>query len=156
MISAAFEALADDVFVFRLAETGKRFLPEGAGFPNADILEPSSADKAEAVCRGQEPGVSVWDREHSSLEQATRLWFHPKQPPAGVRGFGAPVRSLREIARVRERSLFVVSDPLPKERGPGGEGHSLIEGLKRPPGTARPAHKMLLLKLVEACTEVFE
>lgn len=43
----AFEPLAETAFVFRLAETGKRFLPECARFPNADIFEPSSEDKAQ-------------------------------------------------------------------------------------------------------------
>lgn len=156
MSPSAFEPLADEALVFRLAETGKCFLPKGARFPNADIFQPTSADKAEAERRGREPGVSVWDREYSSLEQSTRLWFHPEQPPPGVRGFGALVAAFKETARARDRSLSVVADPRPKEHGPGAEGHSLIEGLKRPGGTPRPAHKMLLSKLVEACTEVLE
>ena len=154
MSPGPFKPLAQDAFVFRLAETGKRFLPEGSRFPNADLFEPSSADKAAAARRGREPGISVWDRAHTSLVQASRLWFRRGEPPTGVRGFGAQVGVFKKTALAWDRALEVVADPLPQEHGPGAGGHSLMEGLKRPAGTPRPIHKKLLSKLVEVCTEV--
>lgn len=149
-----FSPLPDITSVFRLAETGGRFLPVGAPMPNADIWEPSSEDKRDAEARGRVPGVSVWEQGRASTDQARRLRFAPEPPPAGVRAFAATVSALREVGRRHQRPMEVLADPLPEDRGPGADGHALVEGLKRPAGVPRPEHKRMLDDLLRVLEEI--
>ena len=150
----SFEPLADDATVFRLVEYGTKFLPEGAQLPTSDLFVLTSRDKQQAEERGREPGVSVWDRSLTSVPQATALRYTPHAPPDDVRAFGLAVQAVRSFGRQYELAIDVVADPLEEDLGPGAEGHSAIEGLKRPDGYPRKRHKALLLDMAEACVEV--
>ena len=149
-----FERLPDAAFVFRLAETGKSYLPPGVRLPNAELFEPSTEDKREGERRRRPAGVSVWDQALATVDQATAIRFAPADPPEGVRAFGLEVREVLTIGSIHNRQLEIVADPRPEEDGPGAEGHSLIEGLERPRGLPRPHHKNLLTDLIDASEEV--
>ncbi len=154
MSRSQFDPLPDDAFVFRLAETGKSFLPKGARLPNAGFFRPSSEDEKEAERTGRPPGVSSWDRELTSVEDAKRIRFLPKDPPEGVRAFGLLVQTIRDVGLERDNELDVVAVPRPVEQGPGAVGHAHIEGLARKPGQARPQIKGIRASLADACTEL--
>ena len=149
-----FEPLSDGVFVFRLAETGKSFLPKGARLPNADFFRPSTDDEEEAERIGRPPGLSVWDRGLTNLEDAKRIRFAPEDSRDRVRAFGLLVQTIKSIGMERRRELGVVAVPLPTEEGPGADGHAHIEGFARAPGESRPLIKGLRAALADACTEV--
>lgn len=150
----SFEPLADDATVFRLVEYGTKFLPPGARLPTLDLFEPTTRDKAQAKERGREPGVSVWDRSLTSVPQATTIRYARGTAPDDVRAFGLVVGEIRTVSHEYEREVDVVTDPLEEDRGPGAEGHSAIEGLKRPDGYQRKRHKAFLLDLADACSEM--
>ena len=154
MTRSPFEHLPDDSFVYRLAETGKSFLPKGARLPNAEFFRPSSEDERESEKTERPPGVSVWDRELTAVEHAKRIRFSPGDPPDEVRAFGLLVKVIRSIGRRRNVAVDVVAAPLPPENGPGAEGHAHIEGLARKKGQSRLVIKGLRAELAEACIEV--
>ena len=154
MSRSLFEPLPDDAFVFRLAETGKLFLPRGALLPNAEFFHPSSEDEREAEKSGRSPGVSVWDRELTTVENAKRIRFSPGDLPDGVRAFGLLVKVVRSIGQKRAVAVDVVAVPLPPNNGPGADGHAHIEGLERKKGQPRLVIKGLRADLAEACEEV--
>ena len=149
-----FEPLPDVAFVFRLAETGKSFLPKGARLPNANFFRPSTDDEEEAKRIGRPPGLSVWDRGLTNVEDAKRIRFAPEDSQGGVRAFGLLVQTIKSIGLERRRELGVVAVPQPTEVGPGADGHAHIEGLARAPRESRPLIKGLWTALSDACTEV--
>ena len=120
------------------------FLPQDAVRPSADWLRPTSADVREGKERGRTPGVSLWDRELASVEQACNL--------SGKRGgeaFGMTVARSIEIGRQHDRELAVVYDPLDEhEPTPGWQGHALLEGLHWPGKAQKRARKALREALV--------
>jgi hypothetical protein len=153
MARVPFMPLPAAAFVFRLAEIGKRFLPEDAVLPLSDFFIPSSEDRRQAGDRGRSAGVSVWDLALTTVVQAESIRFNPDTPSGAVRAFGLHVGTARDIGRACGKEIDVVADPLPGERGPGAEGHSLIEGLERK-GGPRPEYRRMLDRLVSACEEV--
>ena len=149
-----YDSLLDEAFVYRLAETGSAFLPKGENFPNASLFRPSSMDEKESATSGRPPGVSVWDRQLTCVNDASRIRYSPKEPPEGIRAFGLTVQRIREIAREREHHLAVVAVPLSPSLGEGANGHAHIEGLKRERGQSRNMMKGLRADLIHACVEV--
>ncbi len=147
-----FEPLPIDTVVFRLAKEDSKFLPPGALSPNADIWAPSSGDEAEGKERGRPPGVSVWDVRRTSPAQAITIRFGEKPPP--TRAFAAKVQAILAAGEQHGRTLHAFADPLPVERGPGADGHALIEGIARPIGVSRVEHKQLLDALVQILQEL--
>lgn len=145
-----FSPVADDRMVFRLVATGSVFLPAGAILPLPIWFEPSSGDVAEGAARGRRPGLSAWDRSLASVEQACDLTQRP-----GQLAFGLSAGAVREVGGRFGRALDIVYDPLDAlSPRAGWEGHVLIEGLKRSPETARPAHKDCLIELARRCGPV--
>lgn len=149
-----FEPLPESAFVFRLAETNSMFIPEGARLPNAELFTPSSKDKEEAKKRGRPPGVSVWDRDLTTVEQARTIRYWPNEPPDGIRAFSLNVGFVRGVGKQFDRQIDVVADPESQEKGPGASGHSLIEGLKRPPDQSRKLFKDIWATLAGACKDI--
>ncbi|MCP4602835.1 MAG: hypothetical protein GY847_20345 [Proteobacteria bacterium] len=157
MTRVLFEPLPSTAFMFRLAETGKHFLPEKDPPLLPDSFRPSSQDEKEGEENNRPPGVSVWDRELTTLAEAKRIRFMPKQPPKGVRAFGLTVASIREKGQAWDTHLDVVAAPYPASIGPGAAGHSHIEGLMRQPGKEKRVIRELRLALVDEAlkNEVF-
>jgi hypothetical protein len=142
-----YSPLADGAFIFRLADPGSQFLPMDAELPLPRWFEPSSGDVAEGEKRGRPPGLSVWDKQYATVEDARQLLGRPQSA-----AFGMSVAGCKLISQTHKREIAVVSDPL-DEQAPklGWEAHALIEGLKRPPGTTRQAHLDLLTELAQSC-----
>ena len=91
---------------------------------------------------------SVWDTELTSVAQAhVFMAFTEKQP-----AFCFGVASFKGVGKAFERPVDIVADPLTGDRRPGREGHSLVEGLKRPGGCPKKRHKDFLLNLVNLCS----
>jgi hypothetical protein len=145
-----FSPLPDEASIFRLADPGSQFLPADAELPLPRWFEPSSGDVEEGAARGRPPGVSVWDRARATVENARQL----TQRPQGM-AFGLRVGSCKSIGQRHQRELAVVADPLEaRQTEPGWDAHSLLEGLKRPPGVTRQAHKDLLTELSQSCQKL--
>lgn len=137
--------------VFRLAVEGQKvFLPYGAALPLPEWFQPTKEDEAEGVVRGRVPGLSVWNCARTGTADAARIRWG-EAVPDGVRAFAIGVDRVREIGEREGRRLDVVADPLDPSDGEGADGHALIEGLKRPDGTPRAAHRQLLTVLVAGC-----
>jgi hypothetical protein len=146
--------------VFRLARVGGGFLPPGHRLPKPEWLEPDKQDIAEAAKSGRAPGLSVWDTELATHEDA--CWWRDV-PPEDYRSFAAPISKLLACGARHARSLGVVADPLPTDEprlkvAPVGvqqrlvraaEGHSLIEGIARPEGAPKQGHKLFRAELAE-------
>ncbi|MCP4679614.1 MAG: hypothetical protein GY854_29800 [Deltaproteobacteria bacterium] len=146
-----FEPLPDNALVFRVGQTGKEFFPEGARFPNEKFFVPSSTDVKEGKKRGRRPGLSAWDRELTTPDQAKTLMFNPTPSKAKLAVFGLITGTIRNIGQQAGVELDVVADPLTTRHEPGADGHALIEGLKRPPGGDRLLYKGVRDDLVETC-----
>ncbi|MBN1209976.1 MAG: hypothetical protein JXB05_34310 [Myxococcaceae bacterium] len=145
-----FSPLPDDALIFRLADPGSQFLPADAELPLPRWFEPSSGDVEEGERRNRPPGLSVWDRDRATVENARQL----TQRPQGM-AFGLKVGFCKSLGQHHQRELAVVADPLDaRQPEPGWDGHSLVEGLKRPPGGTRQAHKDLLMALSQSCQKV--
>lgn len=145
-----FSLLPDDALIFRLVERGSEFLPADAELPLPRWFEPSSGDVKEGEARGRPPGLSVWDRERATVGEARQLVGRPQ----GL-SFGLKVGLCKSTGLCHQRELAVISDPLEaRQPAPGWDAHSLIEGLKRPPGVDRTKHKDLLSALSQACQKV--
>lgn len=145
-----FSPLPDEALIFRLADPGSQFLPTDAELPLPRWFEPSSGDVKEGELRNRPAGLSVWDQGRATVENARQL----TQRPRGM-AFGLEVSSCKRIGQVHGRELAVVADPLDaRAPEPGWDGHSLIEGLKRPPGVDRQAHRDLLSALSNTCRKV--
>jgi hypothetical protein len=84
------------------------------------------------------------------VENARQLTQRPREM-----AFGLNVGHCKSIGQRHRRELAVVADPLDaRQPEPGWDGHCLIEGLKRPPGGDRQAHKDLLTELSQSCQKV--
>lgn len=159
-----FAPLAGEAIVFRVVRAGGGFLPEGQRLPKPEWLEPTAEDQKDGEARGRPPGLSVWDEAVASLDDA--CWFRGMERDAGVRSFSIQVAAALAVGQRHARELTVVCDPesidqdaarwrtLTEERQQhlvdAAQGHSLIEGLRRPAGGARKPHRSLLLALTEA------
>lgn len=157
-----YSALSGDSEVFRTVSVGGVFLPPGHDLPLPAWLEPSSDDEAEAQSTGRLVGLSVWDR---SLTNFTKACAWRRVDEASERAFSASVASIRQAGAAHGRAVDVVADPLDTgmseyaslleslsavERDSqrrSAEGHSLIEGIKRPPGTPKSEHRAFRDKL---------
>jgi len=155
-MSERYFSLSSESSVFRTVQTGGGFLPAGHLFPKPEWLEPNERDQQDADRTGRVAGLSVWDRAKATVVQAC-VWrqLEPEQQVA----FAASVGSLREAARAYERDLDVVSDPLPVDEEPwagilaahpdgmrssqrfSADGHTLVEGIKRPADVERRRHR---------------
>jgi hypothetical protein len=110
--------------------------------PLPDWLEPTSTDKREAEVSGRPPGISVWDTELTTVAQARQ------HAGNGGHAFTLGVGALRTTAARFNRPLDVVRNPVP---GEGGDGHSLVEGMKRPEGLERRLQKDFLQAVLQLC-----
>lgn len=148
-----FAPLSDEAEVFRLARVGSRFLTRDQILPLPEWLIPSTGDREEGVRRGRPAGLSVWDRERTSLQQAKSFLTGE----GDVRGFVIPIREARTVAERHSRQLAFVRDSIcPRDPREGCDGHSLIEGLERPHGVLKTANKDLLSSLRDCCVPLNE
>ena len=154
MSSEPFDPLPDDARVFRLAETGSHFLPEGARLPTREIFQPTTDDIEEGRQRDREPGVSVWDEARTTVPQAATIRYDREDYPEGIKAFALVVGTIRTLGVENDRRIDVVADPRIGDDWPGADGHCAIEGLQRPRGYPKRQHKALLVGLVEACNEL--
>lgn len=138
-------------------------MPIGARLPLPEWLEPQKEDRAEAERSGRPAGLSVWSTPPAG--HADACW-HRCLDPETQRSFVTLVGTIRRIAQDHGRFVDVVADPL--EFDPMNEchgrvpqdaqgrfvealtGHSLVEGIRRPDGTSRSAHKDFRAALVDA------
>lgn len=145
-----FSPLPESATIFRLAEPGTAFLPEGRVLPLPDWLRPTKADEEEGARRGRLPGLSVWDHALSTTAQGRRL----SGRGASALAFSAAVADLVERAHTFAGGavpLDLVRDPLLDHRPePGWEGHALVEGLARLPGQPKSRYKELRSAMVDA------
>lgn len=151
-----YSPLPDDSAVFRTIGTGGVFLPAGHELPLPEWLEPTSGDISEARLSGRPAGVSVWDQSMTSFRQAC-VWRGAAEDRE--RHFVAHVSRIRRVGAEHQRPLDVVADPLdtaspeyaaivnespPHSRASQEKsalGHALIEGIKRPAGVTKGAHR---------------
>jgi len=151
-----YSPLPSEALVFRTIQPGKGFLPPGHELPLPAWLEPNDTDANEAAAVGRVPGLSVWDASLTSFPQAC-AWR--RKVVSEQLGFGAEVGRIRRLGVAHGRSVDVVADPLdvgaPEwvavlEQTPederailraSGEGHSLVEGIKRDKGSDQKAHR---------------
>lgn len=147
--------------VFRLARRGGGHLPSGHRLPKPEWLEPNDPDKSAAATSGRTPGISVWDAAYASVEDA--CWFR-NIPRSSQEAFGATVQAILDVGAGHARAMGVVVDPETVPTGEArwqaldesararltmaAEGHSLIEGISKPSGVARPDHRAFLDALV--------
>lgn len=118
---------------FRLANRGSTFLPRDAVLPVDTWLRPTDSDVREGRARGRPAGLSVWEHERTTVEQAGLLVGKPS-----AEAFGMSVERCIEVGRRLDRSLAVVLDPLDdRAPQPGWSGHSLLEGLEWEGSTKR-------------------
>ena len=94
-------------------------------------------------------GVSVWDDDKTTVEQAWSIRRQGASEQPTDRAFAAKVASIRQTGLDHDRVVDVVSDPEDPEAGPGWEGHSLIEWLKRPSGTTKADHTAFMRELIK-------
>lgn len=157
-----FEALSDSVRVFRMARVGGGFLPAGHVLPKPEWLEPDPQDIAEGERTGRPAGVSVWDAAIAKHEDA--CWIRQVQAAEQL-SFSAEVGRLKHVASQHQRELAIVADPLPSlSTDPRWEtlqepqrasitstasGHTLVEGIRRPAGVSKGAHKSFREELAQ-------
>ena len=148
-----YEALNDENVVARNVKMHGGFLPLGHLLPKPEWLEPTKDDVAAAARSDRPPGLSVWDYELASHQDA--CWWRDVDPTE-YKSFRAAVSELRGVAARHDRPLSIVGDPLETEGVPRLEaedsptqarlrkaalGHSLVEGIKRPTGASKKDHK---------------
>lgn len=139
-----------DNVVFRLVVPGGSFMPKGMTQPLPDLFLPTDADRAHAAASARPPGLSVWDRDYTTLAQA-RVLTHRGEAVA----FGLEAGTIREIGAQATIPLEVRYDFDPEiANHPGSEGHAVIEGLARPPGTPRATFRTLRQRLLERCAPI--
>lgn len=144
------ERVPGDACVFRLANRGTDFLPADAVLPTSGLFRPSSDDEAEGKERGRPPGLSVWDRGRTTVEQAQHLADKPESE-----AFGLLAERVRQIGVSQGLNLDVWYDALDeRESEPGADGHALIEGLARPEGKPKKTYRDVRRKLAEACEAI--
>ena len=149
-----FEPLPVGAFIFRITERGKRFLPPDAKLPLPDFFRPTSKDEEQGASLDRPAGLSVWDRELCSVENAKKIVFLPDSHPEEVQAFGLTVEMTKKIGKANSAPLDVVAFPYPPEKGPGAAGHAHVEGLARPPGASKKQYKALRLALADSCVDI--
>lgn len=133
-------------------------MPVGHQLPLPAWLEPTRQDIEDAERTGRPAGLSVWDVERTSRLQACR-WR--QVDPSTELAFAAGVATIRQIGEAHERALDVVADPLDtgqpawanallgvpnddrEAQRRSAEGHSLVEGLRRPESSSKKQHRDL-------------
>ncbi len=144
-MASGFARVPDEEWVYRLADPGGAFLPEGVVLPLPAWLRPTRADVQEAEARGRRPGLSVWRRDYTKVVEARKLANKPRGLAFTVQAGGC-----RRVGSRAGIDVDVVADPLHAARpAPGWDGHALVEGLARPPGAARSTYRNLRAALAE-------
>lgn len=139
-----FEPLSASDTVLRLARRGSGYLPAGRVYPLPNWLAPTREDRDEAESRGRRPGLSVWDHARTTPDQARDMTDRPDEP-----AWCARVGPLLDKGRDHGVLIDVVRDPAEHLRPqPGWDGHSLIEGIARPPGAPKARYKALRASLI--------
>ena len=151
-----YSPLPDECSVFRTVRRGGGFLPPGQDLPIPEWLEPTAEDAKEAAVSERAPGLSVWDATLTTFALAC-VWRGVAE--SDELGFSAVVRDIRRVGDVHGRAIDVVADPLDvdspewaaavervaedrqESQRRSAEGHSLIEGIKRPGGLPKKAHR---------------
>lgn len=115
----------------------------GGRRPNLLALEPSSGDKAEAIQRGIDARVSVWDERRTSVQRA--LEFHG----GVVQAFKFTVQDIVDTAEERGRpGVNVLVDLYGQSLNEQGRcGHSAIVGLARSSREDRAPRQLFLRAL---------
>jgi hypothetical protein len=143
--------LEDTDFVFKFYPPPEAFIPGGQSTQNWMLFNPSSNDKEDAKKRGTNVRVTVWDPARATVEQAKRIYGQQHE----VIAYGLAlidVTIMRQLCKTER--LQIIRDPLPEEAGPGHDGHCGFEGLDRPSGAGKKAHKTLLDELAQRCFAV--
>ena len=142
-----FSPVPGENVVFRLVDENSTFLPAGAQLPLPAWFNPSTTDIDEGKARGRQPGFSVWNQAVASVEQVKVLVTRPDSL-----AFGLEAAAVREVGKAHQRALEVLADPADSLKpGAGWDAHTVIEGLQRPEGLARPAQKDLQSALAAQC-----
>lgn len=122
-----------------------RLTPRRAAFPETteqaqwDDFVPSNDEKEDAEKTGDPVLVSVWNEEHTSLEQARALYG--REGLAFRLAVGAVEDAVVEDTKPRFR---VVTDPYTDDARPGVVGHCGMTGLKRRDREPRPTYRHAL------------
>ena len=127
----------------RTVIAGRGHFPDGNVLPKPEWLEPDGEDKKAALESGREPGLSVWDTAVATPRQA---WLHREVPipAARHRAFAVAVDALLGAASRHARKVEVVADPIEPVPPEWHDGHSLVEGMRKPVGVAKVAHRDFL------------
>lgn len=150
MSKIRYEPLQKDAVVFRLAARGGGHLPKNARKPtDSGWLALTDEDKAEAIKSGRPAGLSVWDTEATTPDQAIAIREFdagkPSNPEKPQEAFYCTVSDV-DVAVQQVQTTHadasciaceVVSDPRSLTPPHDGEsGHALIEGLTTAPTKA--------------------
>jgi hypothetical protein len=151
--------------VFRLAAQGGAFLPKSETIPTEiGWLAPTAADKREAEEAKRVAGLSAWDHEQTTAEQAIEIRLRATADSSVLTNDSEEVQvacycDVADVHRVVNElqqhnpdasfSINFVRDPLEFEPPLAGQdGHVLIEGLERPNGVSRALYRELRAKLL--------
>lgn len=135
--------------VTRVVEvTDHFFLHKKEPLPNIFVV--TDRDRDEGTRRGMQPLVSVW--EHPVTEQRIKE-IRGLDPQIECRSFRITAGQVAAFESLDPSIPLVVAyDPLHHLHE--GRHHCGIQGLERPKSVARLAHKTLIQKLIETCTEI--
>ena len=151
-----YQPLPNEQTVFRTVKRGGGFLPPGHKLPKPDWLEPTKEDQKEAEKAGRSPGLSMWDAEYTTFNQAC-TWR--RTPETEQLAFATTVESILLVGTTHKRNLGVVADPLDldapehktilaqlrndvlQQQQQSAQGHSLAEGIRKPSGANTRAHR---------------
>lgn len=150
-MSANFIELDGSDTVFRFFSPGDAFVPAGQSTLNGAIFIPSPQDREEAKKKGTNVQLTVWDLNATTYQQAKAMWGNCA--PSIVYGIGV-IDVLKVREHCKDTKLRIIRVPLPRELGPGHDGHCGFEGLDRPPGQKRIAFKTLRDVLAQHCFEL--
>ncbi len=163
------EKLADDLGVMRVAKhVAPLFKPPDYRNPTWRAFKLTGEDVAEGTKRGRDPGLSVFDTERATPENAVdiRDFFERRyrQRPLGPASVYA-TNAVRVREATQRADIAAFHDPLPDPEDEtrqwareGARGHAVIEGLYEsdPDKQESADYKAMLAKVAKATDRIFE